>query len=88
MKLLLCLKCNDIFNLSYKVKTCSCGETGGQYTDQLNAEYWGFSAVPLGFENRSLRDALIHQPHNGLGARFTAFVIPKQCDTMLKIGDY
>ena len=34
MKLLLCLDCDDIFNLGYELKTCSCGTTKGKYTDE------------------------------------------------------
>ncbi len=86
MKLLLCLNCNDIFNLSNKKKNCSCGTTGGHYQDDLNAIYWGFHAVPLGFDNSSLRKALLSQPSFGDGKRFDAFVIPKRCATMKKTG--
>ena len=85
MKLLLCLKCNDIFNLSDKEKACGCGQTGGRYLDHVEAIYWGYHAVPLGFDNMSLRKALIAQPNFGNGSKFDAFVIPKRCSTMNKI---
>ena len=52
MKLLMCLKCSDIFNLTHKEKTCGCGEVKGKYVDDLNAEYSG-DASPIGFANSS-----------------------------------
>ena len=86
MKLLLCRKCNDIFNLALDMKTCSCGNAKGRYIDKLNAEYSGENVVPLGFDNASVCQALIKQPNQGEGSRFTAFVIPKKCLTMRKKG--
>ena len=53
MKLLLCLDCDDIFNLGYELKTCSCGTTKGKYTDERNAIYCGVNAIPLGIANDS-----------------------------------
>ena len=85
MKLLLCLKCNDIFNLADSTKECSCKETGGRYLDHVDAVYWGHYAVPLGFDNLSVRKALIQRPNMGKGSRFQAFVIPKNCSTMNRI---
>jgi len=84
MKLLFCLKCNDIFNLSHVGKTCQCGQSGGRYLDNINAEYWGDQVVPLGFENNSLKEAIIRQTNNPPGTEFTAFVIPKQASSMIK----
>lgn len=79
MKLLLCHECGDVFNLKSEVKTCSCGQTRGQYTDDLNAVYDG--GIPLGFANSSFLEAVIAQPESGLGKEFTAFVIPRECST-------
>ena len=84
MKLLYCEKCHDVFNLTGRVKACFCGETGGRYLDNLNAEYWG-PCKPLGFANKSFVEALLNQPLFDEGKRFTAFVIPHQCPTMEKI---
>lgn len=86
MKLLLCLECNHIFNLSYREKSCSCGKIKGQYIDKLNAVYSGDSAVPLGIDNYSLARAIKYQPEEGLGERFVAFTIPKRCPTLVKVG--
>ena len=84
MKLLMCLNCNDIFNLNLEEKKCRCGLTIGKYTDQLHAVYSGEYAIPLGLTNSSLIKAIQNQPTNGLGELFTAFVIPKECPTFVK----
>lgn len=84
MKLLLCLHCNDIFNLDYHIKACTCDKTKGKYIDIRNAIYIGDKAVPLGFDNYNLAHAITCQPERGLGERFTAFVIPKNCPTFIK----
>lgn len=86
MKLLLCLECNDIFSLNFKVKKCSCGKTKGQYLDPLNAIYEGNSAMPLGISNPSIKEAILNQPDEGMGEKFTAFTIPKYCPTFIKRG--
>lgn len=85
MKLLLCRNCGDIFPLLKQHRECSCGETYGKYLDDLNAEYCGDHAVPLGFANSTFLKALREQPARGMGVEFTAFVIAKECKTMKKV---
>lgn len=86
MKLLLCMQCDDIFNLGFEVKTCKCGITKGKYTDDRNAIYTGTEAIPLGFDNYTFSEAIINQSvDKKLGERYTAFVIPKKCDTFVKV---
>jgi len=81
MKLLYCLKCNDLFSLRPNDwKSCSCGGAGGMYIDDLYAIYNG--GVPIGFQNKSFLKALRNQPKEGVGFKFEAFVIPKDCPTM------
>lgn len=84
MKLLMCLECNDIFNLDLSEKSCRCGRSKGKYINQQLAEYTGKSAVPLGFSNPSLIQAIKEQPKEGMGKEFAAFVIPKNCKTFFK----
>ncbi|MCM3031514.1 hypothetical protein [Niallia sp. MER 6] len=84
MKLLMCLECNDIFNLDLSEKSCSCGRSKGKYINQQLAEYTGKSAVPLGFSNPSFIQAIKDQPNEGIGKEFTAFVIPKNCETFFR----
>lgn len=84
MKILLCLECNDLFNLGMDEKICQCGKTKGRYLDSLNAVYEGEKAFPIGFANTSFAKAILKQPFEGSGERFEAFVIPKQCPTFLK----
>ncbi|WP_096187064.1 hypothetical protein [Evansella halocellulosilytica] len=86
MKLLLCLECNDIFSLDLKMKKCSCAKTKGRYIDNLNAIYEGDSAMPIGFSNPSLKEAILNQPDKGMGKEFTAFTIPRNCPTFIKKG--
>lgn len=79
MKLLFCLICRDIFNLSSEHKTCKCGRAEGIYINDIDAVHNG--GIPLGIANTSFIDAIINQPENGQGKEFTAFVIPKDCPT-------
>lgn len=94
MKLLLCLKCADIFSLSRKEKYCGCGETSGKYIDDLNAEISG-DCQPIGFSNGSFRSSLLLQRHEDKtiknksecckGVEFTAFFIPKSATSIERI---
>lgn len=85
MKLIYCSHCEDIRKLDYKLTTCKCGRSFGQYApDGLNAMYGG-DATPLGLNNQSFTDALTKQPESGRGKRFGAFVIPKKCPTFSKV---
>lgn len=87
MKLLLCLDCQDVFKIHpEKVTTCKCGDTKGRYLDDgINAIYSGSQAMPLGFRNSTLVYALKNQPLRGLGTDFSAFVIPIECETFVKV---
>lgn len=85
MKLLYCLACSQVFSLTQDERSCDCGDTRGAYLDHLNAWYAGENAIPLGFANGSFVAAMRAQS-DGLdpeefGTRFTAFVIPKKCDS-------
>jgi len=86
MKLLYCPVCNSVFNLVVgEWKQCKCGKAGGYYLDNFQAMYNG--GIPLGFNSYTLVDAVGGQPEKGMGRRFEAFVIPKECPTMKKIGN-
>ena len=84
MKLLLCKKCHDVFKLDFEERQCKCGSVRGKYLSELYAIYSGEHAVPLGFNNQSLVDAIISQPKVGRGVYFEAFVVPKVCSTFRK----
>ncbi|KOY81877.1 hypothetical protein I6G82_22915 [Lysinibacillus macroides] len=86
MKILMCTNCMDVFNLKLEEKTCTCGKTCGKYLDELHAVFKG-PAIPMGFTNSSLIKAVNNQPLEGQGEEFTAFVIPKKCDTFVKIDE-
>lgn len=95
MKLLLCLKCSDIFSLrTEKERTCLCGSTKGKYIDNLNAEISG-PCMPIGFANSSFLQALkmqrienFHQkePTCCEGVDFIAFFI-HNCASSIKRTD-
>lgn len=89
MKLLCCKSCGDIFNLTRKIKSCSCGKTKGQYTNELNA--WYNNGIPLCISNQSLAQAIGNQrrmdefyPEEFYGQRFMAWVCPKSSSTFTK----
>jgi hypothetical protein len=101
MKLLLCAKCQQVFNLAFDYKECKGQHCGGQYIDNLNAKVWGdlTNAFVLGFANSSLTGALRDQlnigdqapsylPGYGLtpkGREFTAFVIPDAAKSVERV---
>lgn len=94
MKLLMCLDCGDIFNLTKQEKKCGCGKTSGRYTDELNAEYEG-NAQPIGFANGSFIEAIkVQRIENKKkkgkdecckGVQFTAFFIPDAATSICKL---
>ncbi len=86
MKLILCPKCADIVRLrmSKTMQVCTCGQSKGRYTDNLNAEYSG-KAIPLGIANSGLIEAIRARPDIGDGSTFEAWVMPKDCPTFKKV---
>lgn len=94
MKLLYCYKCGDIFNLTFKEKSCGCGETKGQYIDELNAHISG-QCQPIGIANGSFRTAHTIQKVEDQrkkakndcckGIEFTAFFIPEAATSIERI---
>lgn len=86
MKLILCKNCQDVVRLIQdNERFCHCGKCSGQYTDELNAWYKGKFAIPMGFANSSLVNAIYNQPNSGLGEIFSAFIIPEICPTFKKL---
>lgn len=90
MKLLYCKRCHDIIKMSHRLNTCECGQVKGMYTSDLNVEYTGAYAVPLGILNDSFIDAVRNQPEKDNeertgGVRFEGFVIPKQCSRVTRL---
>lgn len=82
MKLVLCPKCSDLFRLTHTFRKCECGKSAGNYVDDLNAVTYG-EAIPVGFANYSFIEAVKNQPKEGMGKEFTAFIIPKNCPTIV-----
>ena len=91
MKLVLCLKCEDIFNLQLHEKTCSCGNVTAFYLkDGLHANIIvkeEKTAIPIGFNNISFLSQLIRQQLKAnhdqkKGDEFEAFFIPLLASTI------
>jgi hypothetical protein len=92
MKLLCCVRCNELFSLSHTYKQCLGGHCGGQYVGNVDARMWGNrrEVFGIGFANSSFSDALSMQLNNGdlpktmryaggvvsPGRDFKAFVMP------------
>lgn len=89
MKLLFCKKCDDVFKLQHdNYSFCKCGQVGGKYIGELKSEYFEDEkdiAIPLGFNNYSFYPAIKNQRYDGNGNEFTAFVVPKESKTFIKI---
>lgn len=93
MKLLLCTKCTDIFNLKKEMRICKCGESSGKYLeDGKHAEYHGKHAIPIGIGNsdivKAIKMAKIENKHQKTpttckGVGFKSFVI-LDCATTIK----
>lgn len=62
MKLLLCTNCGDLFNLTFALKSCRCGQAKGKYLDNTHAVVNG-GGVSIGIGNGSLQFALLALPH-------------------------
>lgn len=86
MKLLLCKNCQDIVRpLIGKERSCECGSCTviGSH-DNVTIIYSGEKAVILGIKNSSLKNAVARRPDYGQGEDFVAFVIPKNCSSVIK----
>jgi hypothetical protein len=97
VKLLLCLKCQDVQKLAMypEAAWCSCRSSWGQYVNDLDAEFGGEHAMLLGIHNSSLAHAIRDQLrlgditegwHAGLGRKFEAFIIPESAPTVRREG--
>ncbi len=85
MKLIFCLKCNDLVALRREPRACQCGESGGVYVDRSVAEISG-PCIPIGIHNKELLSAIKDQFEYGdlkeqfrgepLGRNIAAWVIP------------
>lgn len=89
MKILYCLKCNDMIRLSCNPKACSCGESVGLYLkDGLHAVYFGEKAIPLGINNHQFTQAVRfwqNSPYDVPGPEFDMFIISKDSDRIKKV---
>lgn len=83
MKLMYCPACGDLIKLTLSHRQCGCGKSTGYYlSDGQHAVIIG-PAIPLGIANSSFHQAIANQPERGQGLLFEAFVIPKECKTVI-----
>jgi len=57
MKLLMCDRCGDVFNLKMELKSCGCGRTKGRYVNNEEAVVNG-EGISLALGNGSLQEAM------------------------------
>jgi hypothetical protein len=86
MKLVFCSHCWDVFKLWSKPRQCDCGKSAGHYVDDVRAIV-NTTAFPLGFENKSFIPAIVCRPSEGEGARFTAWVMSEQVESIKVMPD-
>lgn len=58
MKLLMCYECNDIFNLSYHLKSCGCGKVKGRYDSNGSTAVVNGEGVSLAMGTGSIERAV------------------------------
>jgi hypothetical protein len=87
MKLIFCPKCQDVVNLLTVLRRCRCTSSWGAYHDDVRA-YYGGEAIPIGFENPSLIQAIRDRPKTNWGSNFEAFVVPFDCPTFRQVGEH
>ncbi len=85
MKLIVCLECQDVRKITtFGPTICWCGKSRADLElDGLHATIQG-PCKPLGFANSSFARAVTHQQERA-SCMFTAFVIPKVCETVKRI---
>jgi hypothetical protein len=83
MTLLYCPHCGDIFSLSQRLRRCSCHRTKGKYISDVLARI-SPDAIPLEIADSSFKEAIALRPDEGLGVEFTAFVIPRDCESIMQ----
>ena len=82
MKLILCNECQDIVKIATEEKRfCMCKRVWGRL-DTTDPDCMRVivsdTAIVLGIDNRTLRNAVINRPTVGWGGCFNTFVIAKQ----------
>lgn len=82
MKLLYCPRCHDIQAFCYQDRVCLCGASSGRLLDPLKAVVRGVGVV-LGINNHSFLVAVAAQPEFGRGRNFEAFVLPRECPSVI-----
>ena len=84
MKLIYCPECATLINIDRNKTYCRCQASWGMYDPDGYQAMYGGKAIPVGVLSKSFINAVKEQPENGSGVLFTAFVIPKICNSFIK----
>lgn len=79
MKLVFCQSCGDLFNLTRKLKECSCGKVAGKYIDNENAHITRDSisvAIGSGSFKKSIYEMNQHYRKTNGNASRESYYIP------------
>jgi hypothetical protein len=86
MKLIFCVRCQDLFKPRGALTKCKCGESYGYYKDDGYHAAVGGRGVALGISNSSFEKALEMLFNYEQAIEFTAFtILPEKCDTVERI---
>jgi hypothetical protein len=84
VKLIYCPRCHDLVLLTRFERKCACSESWGHYLEDGVTATIGGAAIPIGIDNESFHRALRLRPRSGPGMRFSAFVIQRECGTVVE----
>lgn len=87
MKLLLCGYCDDVFNLRFHYKECSCGNTAGAYISKEKAVYSGDFVVCLAIHNKWVKFGIANRYESiHFGDRtFIGWSVPENTANFMKV---
>ena len=89
MKLLFCIKCNDLFKISTRLKRCRCGECFGKYTANRHALISDSDdCMVVRISNTSFRLAINTFQSSGEGIDLKGTVIEKSDQTVHRIKEH
>ena len=84
MKLLFCTKCQDMIKMTINLRGCTCGASSGYIkADKVTAVINGPMKV-VGINDKTFYEAVNHQPRQGYGKEFTAFILPHENKSIIK----
>lgn len=80
MKLIVCLDCLDVVNLTKQTRFCHCKRSSGAYYSDGKSAWYTGNAKPVGINNNKLMHLL-----TGMKSNIELFSIQDDCVTFKKI---